>query len=294
MRKMKWLMYIALAALLLLGACGDGSKDNSSADAGEGETVTAGGQADDSAEGEGEDPEGEDGSGAEADQESGEEEADAEEEPAEPLYELNEATWAFQPIGDADPQAALLTFDDAPDKHALDIAKTLKEKDAPAIFFVNGHFLNTDEKKALLKEIHDMGFPIGNHTMTHANLKNLSEDEQREEILGVNELVEEAIGEKPRFFRAPFGSNTDFSRQLAADEGMLIMNWTYGYDWNEEYMDATALADIMVNTELLNNGANLLMHDREWTSEALPQIIDGLRGKGYELIDPATIKLPEN
>jgi peptidoglycan/xylan/chitin deacetylase (PgdA/CDA1 family) len=224
---------------------------------------------------------------------SGDKQEPASAEPAEPLYELNEATWSFQPIGDADPKAALLTFDDAPDKHALDMAKTLKELDAPAIFFVNGHFIDTDEEKAVLKEIHEMGFPIGNHTMSHPNLQQIPEEAQREEILGVNEIVAQVTGEKPKFFRAPFGVNTDFTRQLAADEGMLLMNWTYGFDWEPAYQNAEALADIMVNTEYLNNGANLLMHDREWTAAALPKIVQGLRDKGYTLIDPATIKIPE-
>lgn len=291
MRKLKWMAYIAFAAVLLLGACGEG-KAGDSGDSDEGETIPAGGQTETGTEdGETGDPEGNE-AGTDADEEEAAPEEE-ETEPAGPLYELNEATWAFSPIGDAEPKAALLTFDDAPDKHALELAKTLSEKDAPAIFFVNGHFLDTDAGKEMLKEIHDMGFPIGNHTMTHADLKGLTEEQQREEILGVNEIVESVIGEKPRFFRAPFGSNTDFSRHLAEEEGMLIMNWTYGYDWEKQYMDAQALADIMVNTEYLNNGANLLMHDREWTAAALPQIIDGLRGKGYTLIDPATIKLPE-
>src|SRR5690606_33653726 len=114
-----------------------------------------------------------------------------------------------------------LTIDDAPDKRALDMAKTLKKLEAPAIFFVNGHFINTKEKQAVLKEIHEMGFAIGNHTKTHANLKQLSEDEQREEILSVSDMVEEAIGERPLFFRAPFGANTEFSRALAKEDGML-------------------------------------------------------------------------
>ena len=107
-----------------------------------------------------------------------------EEEVVEQLYELD-ASWSFQPIGDANPKAVLLTIDDAPDKHALDMAKTLKELDAPAIFFVNGHFIDSDEKKAILKEIHEMGFAIGNHTKTHANLKQIIEEQQKEEILFV-------------------------------------------------------------------------------------------------------------
>ncbi|MCM3742699.1 polysaccharide deacetylase family protein [Sporosarcina luteola] len=207
-----------------------------------------------------------------------------------PQYELNPKTFSIQPIGDADPKVVLLTIDDAPDKRALDMAKILKQLDAPAIFFVNGHFIATDEKKAILKEIHDMGFAIGNHTKTHADLKTLSEDEQREEIVSVNDMVEGIIGERPRFFRAPFGMNTDFSKTLAMNEGMLVMNWSYGYDFEKEYMTKEKIADIMVNTELLRNGSNLLMHDRDWTADALEEIVNGLRDKGYGFVDPDLIK----
>lgn len=285
--KLKWISGAVLAAILLAGCAGQ----EDAADSGAEETqdqqtekqAESGGTAGTSEQEAAEEKD--------ADNEDGQVQVAA--EPAEPLYKLNEANWSFQPIGDAEPKAALLTFDDAPDKHALEMAKTLKELDAPAIFFVNGHFIDTDEEKARLKEIHDLGFPIGNHTMSHPNLQQIPEAAQREEILGVNEIVEQVTGEKPKFFRAPFGVNTDFTRQLAADEGMLLMNWTYGFDWEPAYQNADALADIMVNTEYLNNGANLLMHDREWTAAALPKIVEGLREKGYTLIDPATIKLPE-
>lgn len=206
------------------------------------------------------------------------------------LYELNEANWTFQPIQDANPKAILLTFDDAPEKYSVEMAKTLKELNAPAIFFVNGHFIDTDEEKDNLKAIHDMGFSIGNHTQTHANLKEISEEQQKEEILKVNETVEAVIGEKPKFFRAPFGVNTDFSKSLVRQEGMLLMNWTYGYDWEKQYRDVESLTDIMVNTQYLTDGANLLMHDRKWTAEAIRGIVEGLRAKGYDLIDPKTIK----
>lgn len=208
----------------------------------------------------------------------------------ESLYELNEANWTFKPIEDANPKAVLLTIDDAPEKYAVEMAKTLKELNAPAIFFVNGHFLDTDDEKNNLKAIYDMGFSIGNHTQTHVNLKESSEEQQKEEILKVNETVEAVIGEKPKFFRAPFGVNTDFSKSLVKQEGMLLMNWTYGYDWEKQYRDAASLTDIMVNTEYLTDGANLLMHDREWTAQALRGIVEGLRANGYDLIDPKTIK----
>ncbi|ARI77625.1 polysaccharide deacetylase family protein [Halobacillus mangrovi] len=211
--------------------------------------------------------------------------------PAEPQYQLT-GNWSFEPIGDANPKVALITIDDAPDNQGVEMAKTLKHLNAPAIFFVNGHFIDTPEGAEELKKIHEMGFPIGNHTYSHSSLPDLSQEEQKEEIIGLNDRIEEIIGERPKFFRAPFGQNTEYSKQLAAEENMLLMNWTYGYDWNQEYMDATKLADIMVNTDLLGNGANLLMHDREWTAKALPDIVQGLKDKGYELLNPALIKTP--
>ncbi|VEF48553.1 putative polysaccharide deacetylase [Bacillus freudenreichii] len=206
-----------------------------------------------------------------------------------PEYRMNEGTFALEPIGEANPKVALLTIDDAPDKHALEMAKTLKKLDAPAIFFVNGHFINTPEKEEIIREIHDLGFEIGNHTYSHNDLTTLPEEKQKEEILSVNEIVEKITGEKPKFFRAPFGSNTDFSKQLVREEQMLLMNWTYGYDWESEYMSGDAIADIMVNTPLLQDGANLLMHDREWTNEGLERIVKGLRDQGYEILDPDLI-----
>ena len=209
---------------------------------------------------------------------------------AEPQYKLNTANWSIQPIAEANEKVVLVTIDDAPDKHSLEMAEILKSQDIPAIFFVNGHFLATEEKQQQLKKIHEMGFVIGNHTYSHQDLKGLTEQQQQEEILKVSALIEEITGEKPKFFRAPFGSNTDFSKQLVADQKMVLMNWTYGYDWEKQYQNAQALTDIMVNTEYLNNGANLLMHDRDWTVEALPGIIQGLEDKGYGFVDPKEIE----
>lgn len=196
-------------------------------------------------------------------------------------------------------KVVLLTIDDVPDKYALGMAKTLKQLDANAIFFVNGHFLETREQRDVLKQIHDMGFVIGNHTYSHAKLPDLTVQEQTEEIVKVSDQIEEIIGERTKFFRAPHGMNTDHSKQVAKEEGMIIMNWTYGYDYFAPYQDAKKLTKAMVSGEgpevevpysLLKPGANLLMHDREWTNQALKDIVTGLREKGYEMVDPHTIK----
>ncbi|RLQ92895.1 polysaccharide deacetylase family protein [Planomicrobium sp. Y74] len=285
----KWMLMAA--GLALLTACSSGEDNPAATDTNNEVEETTSETTSETKEESSKDSDEEDAE-AEVTEEEDEEETAAEEEPAqaEPLYRVNPANSAVEPIAGANPQAVLITIDDAPDKQGVAMAETLKELNVPAIFFVNGHFIDTDEEEENLKKIHDMGFAIGNHTYSHPNLKTIPEDQQREEIVSLNDRIEEIIGERPEFFRAPHGVNTDFSRALVEEEGMVLMNWTFGYDWEKQYMDAAALADIMVNTEFMRDGANLLMHDRVWTAEALPAIVQGLEDKGYGFIDPDTIE----
>lgn len=211
-------------------------------------------------------------------------------------YDINQAIFTVEPIDDAPVEVALLTFDDAPqppNSYSLAIAHTVKEKDANAIFFVVGQFLEDETSQAIIKEIYDMGFEIGNHSYSHPDFHSLTYEEQKEEIVKTNDNIEAITGQRPRFIRPPYGQYDDNTLAVIQEEKMTMMNWTYGYDWEEAYMNTPALADIMVNTEFLGNGANLLMHDREWTAGAIGDIIDGLREKGYEMVDPALIASPE-
>jgi peptidoglycan/xylan/chitin deacetylase (PgdA/CDA1 family) len=211
----------------------------------------------------------------------------------EPQYYVNRDTyWYVKPINDAPKNVVLLTIDDGPDKYMLKMAHLLKKLNVKAIFFVNGHFIDSEKEKEILKEIYDLGFHIGNHTWHHVNLKKMSEENQRETIVKLNDEIEAITGERPKFFRAPHGANTDLAIKLAEEEKMLLMNWSYGYDFKKKYMEADALTDIMLNTNLLGNGANILMHDRKWTLEALENIVIGLQDKGFTIVDPALIKTP--
>ncbi|WP_121609406.1 polysaccharide deacetylase family protein [Mesobacillus foraminis] len=205
-------------------------------------------------------------------------------------YSINPETWAVEPTGDAPKEVVLLTIDDAPANYSVEMAKTLKSLGVKAIFFVNGHLLDRPGGENALKKIYELGFPIGNHTYHHQRLTELTEAQQREEIVSLNRRVEGIVGQKPKFFRAPFGQMTPYSRNVAREEKMTLMNWSYGYDWEKEYQTPEALADIMVNTPYLKNGANLLMHDRQWTSQALEGIVKGIQEKGFTIVDPEEIE----
>lgn len=220
-----------------------------------------------------------------------EEVVEEEEEEIEYLYEINPDIFSVVSIDpdQEDEKLALLTFDDAPYGNSLEIADALEEKEMSAIFFVNGMYMEDEEGFNTIKELHERGFEIGNHTHTHLNLGEQPEDVQKEEILKTSKIIEEATGEKPRFFRAPHGVYTEYAKDLLKAEGMTWMNWSFGYDWHSEYQDPAALTEITLTNPYLSDGANILMHDREWTAAAVPGIVQGLEDLDFQVVDPKLI-----
>ncbi|UUX34301.1 polysaccharide deacetylase family protein [Fundicoccus culcitae] len=223
---------------------------------------------------------------------------------------LNEDGFAYEIYDDPDISSEILTlneasdsrvlfftFDDAPqepDSYALEIAQTLKAHDVNAVFLVNGMYLKSDKGREITRQVHEMGFEIGNHTTTHPFLHELSYDEQYSELLITNELIEEITQDRVRWFRPPFGSYNLDTVHAANELGLQLITWTFGYDWMDEYLESTALTHISLTTDHLKAGANVLMHDRPWTLKALPQIIQGYRQQGYHIVDPYIIKHQKN
>ena len=200
---------------------------------------------------------------------------------------------------DANPNVVLATVDDVPRKlpetptSSVEEAQAMANRGIYGIFFVNGMYLqgeDGEEGRQALKEIADMGHVIGNHTLTHYSLDQVPDEETlRHEIIGNQDIIEEVIGYRPQFFRPPHGIETPELEGILEEENMVAMNWSYGFDWDENYSDPATLADVMVNTEFLSPGANLLMHDLTWTNEAMPAILDGIQAKGYEFVDARDI-----
>lgn len=215
-------------------------------------------------------------------------------------YYIDPETSSVLPANeDANPNVVLATVDDVPRKlpetptSSVEEAQAMANRGIYGIFFVNGMYLqgeDGEEGRQALKEIADMGHVIGNHTLTHYSLDQVPDEETlRHEIIGNQDIIEEVIGYRPQFFRPPHGIEIPELEGILEEENMVAMNWSYGFDWDENYSDPATLADVMVNTEFLSPGANLLMHDLTWTNEAMPAILDGIQFKGYEFVDARDI-----
>ena len=207
-------------------------------------------------------------------------------------------SWRIQQMG-AVPKKIALTFDDGPDPEwTPKILDVLKQKQAPAAFFVIGQSAN--QNPPLIKLEYNEGHEVANHTFTHPEFDIISKAQLQFELNLTELFLESSLGIKTLLFRPPYG--IDHQPETASEIQMLPIPQSMGYiivgaridphDWGEPNGGAPAPADTIVQRVLAdaqkNKGNIILMHDgggnRSHTLEALPQVIDGLRAKGYEFV----------
>ncbi|WP_371543083.1 polysaccharide deacetylase family protein [Streptomyces sp. NBC_00554] len=128
-------------------------------------------------------------------------------------------------------RSMVLTFDDGPDpRYTPDILSTLREYDVHAMFFVCGEM--AVDNKDLLREMADDGHTVGNHTWSHPLLTKLSRSAIHSEMERTCEVIDDAFGEPPGWFRAPYGAWNRAAFQLGAELGMEPLAWTVDtLDW---------------------------------------------------------------
>ncbi|WP_031482450.1 polysaccharide deacetylase family protein [Streptomyces bicolor] len=125
----------------------------------------------------------------------------------------------------------VLTFDDGPDaRYTPYILDTLREYDVRAMFFVCGEMVA--DNRDLLARMADEGHVVGNHTWSHPLLTRLSRGRIRAEMERTSDIVEKSYGERPLWFRAPYGAWNRAAFQLGAELGMEPLAWTVDtLDW---------------------------------------------------------------
>ncbi len=113
-------------------------------------------------------------------------------------------------MGNKDSNKIYLTFDSGYEAgYTEDILSTLKKTNVKAIFFITAHYLNTSED--LVKKMIDEGHAIGNHTVNHKDITNLTDDELKSEIMNLHTAVVEKTGYEMKYFRPPKGEFSDYS-----------------------------------------------------------------------------------
>jgi peptidoglycan/xylan/chitin deacetylase (PgdA/CDA1 family) len=120
-----------------------------------------------------------------------------------------------------------ITFDDCY-RDNLFAARILAEHGLPACFFVPAAMVGTDhvfdwDRKLTpmanlswdeVREMADLGFDIGSHTLSHPNLAAIPRDQARREIVDSRKVIEDKIGRAVPWFAYPFGGRDKFRTDL--------------------------------------------------------------------------------
>lgn len=194
-----------------------------------------------------------------------------------------------------DPNELALTYDDGPnDRSTPELLEVLNRYGVRATFFLIGKFVR--QQPELVRELHAAGHLVGNHTMSHPFLANKPLGFIRREIAECNALLEDTLGSRVRYFRAPFGARRPAVLRCARELGLEPVQWNVqGNDW-EPIGTAGILRRLergLQGARKKGRGSNVLLHDgfdqsmgwdRSDSVRATQLLLDRTRGNGMRTV----------
>ncbi|RIJ69607.1 hypothetical protein CW357_07510 [Rummeliibacillus sp. TYF005] len=171
-----------------------------------------------------------------------------------------------------------LTFDDGPSNTVTPkVLKILKKHHAKATFFMVGSQVNANPKIA--KQVWKEGHEIGNHSYTHANLKQLTNAQIKKQLSMTNKAIHKATGHNPTLFRPPYGS---VDNRVRSQTKLPTVLWSVDTrDW--EHRNSKKLLSYV--KKYTYPGAIVLMHDIHMpTANGLDNVLNYLEKQGYTFV----------
>ena len=169
----------------------------------------------------------------------------------------------------------------------LDIAR---EKDVRIAFFVVGSLFPKANLKTMFLRMYDEGHLVANHSWNHPKYDELFVKSGRAGVEAELRKAEDAFADltgasMEKYFRFPSGEYSEAVLSLMNDLGYKSVFWSFAYrDWliDEQPDPAGAKKTVLKG---LHNGAVLLLHTVSNTNVAiLPELIDEIRARGYEIV----------
>ena len=182
-----------------------------------------------------------------------------------------------------DEKIIYLTFDEGYENgYTGQILDTLKEHNVKATFFITGPYLSKNED--LVKRMVDEGHTVGNHTVNHPSMPDVTDDiELENELLDLDRKFYELFGESMKYVRPPMGEFSERTVALSKNLGYTSVFWSFAYrDWETNNQKGTEYAKETV-LNAIHPGEVMLLHAVSVdNANALGDIIKGARDMGYE------------
>jgi peptidoglycan-N-acetylglucosamine deacetylase len=184
--------------------------------------------------------------------------------------------------GSRESGAIALTFDDGPLPGKTEmILKILQEHQASAAFFCIGNRI--EKNPELLKQIHDAGHVIGNHSFSHSSTFDLQPSAKMiDELKSTAVAIEKTIGMKPRFFRPPYGVTNPNLAKAIRSGNYLTVGWSIR-SFDTMAKDQQKLFKRV--TKHLEAGDVILFHDYcDITIQMLPSFLNHIKKIGLKVV----------
>ena len=209
-------------------------------------------------------------------------------EPSGKTYEISDesmkdldAYYLCEDVSEED-KVIYLTFDCGYDNgYSERILDTLKKHNAKATFFVQKAFV--DKKPDLVKRMKEEGHLVGNHTVNHRSLPDLSPEELAKELYDVENAFYEATGyEMDLFFRPPEGNYSERALKIVRDLGYTTVFWSIAY-YDYDVKQQPSVSEVLNHFRTYHhNGAIPLIHIiSSANADALDDVLTLLEKEGY-------------
>ncbi len=184
-----------------------------------------------------------------------------------------------------------VTFDAAwGNEDTAELIDILAKHNAKATFFIVGDW--ADRFPESVKQLHDAGHSIQNHSDGHPHYPKLSREEIVSDAQKCNEKLKALTGVEPKYVRAPYGDYNNAAIEACDSLGLTMIQWDVdSLDWKKKTAQEMAQR-IMLN---VTPGSILLFHNAVAnTPEALDSVLKQLGEQGYSFVTVDELVLSEN
>ncbi len=188
-------------------------------------------------------------------------------------------------IGDPDEKVIYLTFDAGYENgFTPQILDALKKHNAPAAFFVVGHYIKSAPE--LIGRMADEGHLVCSHSMNHKNMAAMADFSAfKSEMEDLESVYTELTGQKmPKYYRPPEGKFSERCLKYAQQLGYKTFFWSFAYcDWYVDDQPSEEEAIKMITTRT-HPGAVVLLHATSQTNaKVLDRVLTQWENMGYKL-----------
>ncbi|SMC34670.1 polysaccharide deacetylase family protein [Moheibacter sediminis] len=152
-----------------------------------------------------------------------------------------------------------LTFDDGPHpEFTPKVLELLEKYNAQATFFCIGR--NVEKYPEILVKIYENQHIIGNHSFTHSHKIDFNNKSKwLDEINSTDDKIQNIIGQKPQFFRPPFGVTTPHLAKAIDETKHKVIGWNIrSFDTISNQNPDKIVKRILSKTK---PGSIILLHD---------------------------------